>query len=371
MNTETDTEFVVRFYATSAYGCVDSTYDTLHLVNYISPSFTTTPYPYVCQDSNVVFTNTSISLGTGPHNIATTYMWNFGNATSTLFSPTNTYPRTGTYNITMIQTNFVPCSDTVTQTLTIDTISGMTMLATDTVLCSGQAVTFTGLYASEGNTGNVWGVSDGYKMENLNPILHSFDGAAIYTVTVTAKYRACPEATSSRTIRVYSYPEVYLGPDTSICPGSNAIVLTDDRNQGTAGVSWLWNTGETGPQIAVVKPGDYTVVVTKNGCSTADTVVVVSDCYMDIPNVFSPNGDGVNDYFFPRQLLTRGMIEFSMTIYNRWGQQVYQTTSIDGRGWDGNFNNIPQPIGVYVYIIDATFKDGQVEHHKGNVTLLR
>ena len=92
---------------------------------------------------------------------------------------------------------------------------------------------------------------------------------------------------------------------------------------------------------------------------------------MDIPNAFTPNGDGVNDYFYPRQMLTRGMTTFSMNIYNRWGQLIYQTTSIDGRGWDGNFNNIQQPEGVYVYIIDATFQDGQTEHHQGNVTLLR
>ena len=92
---------------------------------------------------------------------------------------------------------------------------------------------------------------------------------------------------------------------------------------------------------------------------------------MNLPNVFSPNGDGVNDYFYPRQMLTRGLTSFNMNIYNRWGQLVYQTNSIDGRGWDGNFNNIPQPTGVYVYIIDATFKDGQVEHHQGNLTLLR
>ena len=90
-----------------------------------------------------------------------------------------------------------------------------------------------------------------------------------------------------------------------------------------------------------------------------------------MPNVFTPNGDGINDYFFPRQLLTRGLTSFSMNVYNRWGQIVFTSTSIDGRGWDGTFNGVSQPEGVYVYIIDATFKDGQKEHHQGNLTLLR
>jgi gliding motility-associated-like protein len=65
------------------------------------------------------------------------------------------------------------------------------------------------------------------------------------------------------------------------------------------------------------------------------------------------------------------MTAFTMNIYNRWGQLIYQTQSIDGKGWDGAMNDVPQPAGVFVYIIDAKFKDGQVEHHQGNVTLMR
>jgi len=60
-----------------------------------------------------------------------------------------------------------------------------------------------------------------------------------------------------------------------------------------------------------------------------------------------------------------------MEIYNRWGQLVFETTSLDGAGWDGKFNGTEQPEGVFVYSIDAKFKDGQKEHHNGNVTLLR
>ena len=60
-----------------------------------------------------------------------------------------------------------------------------------------------------------------------------------------------------------------------------------------------------------------------------------------------------------------------MTIYNRWGQVVFETEGLDGRGWDGTLNGVPQPQGVFVYMIDGVFKDGQKEHHQGNVTLIR
>jgi gliding motility-associated-like protein len=113
------------------------------------------------------------------------------------------------------------------------------------------------------------------------------------------------------------------------------------------------------------------VIVNIDGCRATDTVTVKNDCYMSIPNVFTPNNDGLNDYFFPRQYLTSGLTSFSMSIYNRWGQLVFSSTTLDGRGWDGKFNGVDQIEGVYVYIIDATFRDGQKEHHQGNVTLLR
>ena len=60
-----------------------------------------------------------------------------------------------------------------------------------------------------------------------------------------------------------------------------------------------------------------------------------------------------------------------MNIYNRWGQLIYEAKGIEGQGWDGNFNNTPQPNGVYIYKIDVKFKDGQIEQYQGNITLLR
>jgi len=92
---------------------------------------------------------------------------------------------------------------------------------------------------------------------------------------------------------------------------------------------------------------------------------------MNLPNVFTPNGDGVNDYFFPRDLLTSGATMFKMEVYNRWGEEVFSTESTDGQGWDGRFNGTPQPEGVYIYVIDVSFKNGKTEHHQGNVSLLR
>ena len=271
----------------------------------------------------------------------------------------------------MIVTDFVPCSDTAYATINVDTISGINMQITDTVICQGTYITYTGLYADLGNTGNLWNFGDGNSIVNVNPVMHGFNSTGVFTISVTAHYRACPDTTTSRKVTVLPQPYINLGPDTSICIGSESLILKDLINSGNPAAQWLWNNGQTGPAITVVEPGYYYSTVNINNCYASDTVWVQNDCYMNIPNAFTPNGDGVNDYFYPRQYLTRGLTEFTMNIYNRWGELIFQTSTLDGRGWDGRFNNVDQPEGVYIYMIDAVFKDGQKEHHQGNVTLLR
>jgi len=79
----------------------------------------------------------------------------------------------------------------------------------------------------------------------------------------------------------------------------------------------------------------------------------------------------VNDYFFPRQFLSSGVAGFTMTVFNRWGQKVFETQNPAGRGWDGKFNDKNQPVGVYIYSIKVVMKNLRTEEYTGNVTLLR
>lgn len=149
------------------------------------------------------------------------------------------------------------------------------------------------------------------------------------------------------------------------------LTITDGINAGNTAAKWKWNTGATGPAIQVASPGYYAATVSINHCQATDSVWVTNDCYMSLPNIFSPNGDGLNDYFCPRQFVSGSLLTFKMDIYNRWGQLIFQTNAIEGRGWDGRLNNVNQPEGVYMYVIDVTFKDGKKEHHQGNLTLFR
>src|SRR5690606_35706833 len=144
----------------------------------------------------------------------------------------------------------------------------------------------------------------------------------------------------------------------------------DRINSSNSAASWQWSTGEKTSSILVRYPGTYGARVRLDGCENSDSLVVTESCYIEIPNAFSPGSSNeANAYFLPRQLLSKGVNKFHMAIYNFYGQLIYETTKTDGRGWDGKFNDVAQPQGVYIYTIEAGFADGTNEKYQGNVTL--
>ncbi|MFY0252862.1 gliding motility-associated C-terminal domain-containing protein [Chitinophaga sp. 30R24] len=86
-----------------------------------------------------------------------------------------------------------------------------------------------------------------------------------------------------------------------------------------------------------------------------------------VPNLFSPNGDGVNDIEY---VYGTAIAQLEFRIYNQWGQVVFSSKD-QHTGWDGTMNGRRQPVGVYVYILKATMQDGTVITKKGNITLMR
>lgn len=367
--TNTVGSYTVTLYATNTR-CVDSLKLPVALNHFLNTDYSTTPPVFVCQTDPVNFTN--LSTGTGAD-----YKWYFADGTTlSSLDAVHTYTNMGTYQTVLVghnETNGVHCYDTTIKSIVVDSNSILSLKVTDNVsaICKGQAVTMTAIYTTSGQLSNSWSMTDGFNMVDVNPILHSFEGVGPMTVNFNAKFRACPDKSASLNIHVFDVPSLYLGPDQKMCPGSAPISLKDDRNNTNPRAKWRWNTDATTAGILATKPGEYVATVTVDGCSTTDTVSIIKDCYVDVPNVFTPNGDGVNDYFFPRRMLSKGVVSFKMTIYNRWGQQVYEATSLEGQGWDGALNGVQQAEGVYVYIIDAEFKDGQIEQVKGNVTIMR
>lgn len=348
--------------------CADTTIKVINTQHPLSAGFTP-DNDTICQGTLVTFTNTSTYLQqAGPAK----FVWDFGDGTTdTSLNATHVFATPGVYNVMFVVTDFIACSDTAYWTIVVDSLPVMTFKVSDSSICEGRGVQFQAEYVVSGNTDLTWDFGDGNTAADQSSANHAFDTSGIFVVSLSGTYRVCPNVRFSKSIDVRPFPTLDLGPDTSMCPNGPALILGDRQNTSLPLAKWLWNTGDTTALIAIRHHGLYTAILRKEGCETSDSIEVYKDCYINIPNSFTPNGDGVNDYFLPLQFLSQGITKYSMTIYNRWGQEIFKTDRIDGRGWDGRFNGKEQPNGVYIYLIDAVLKSGQHERYQGNVTLIR
>ncbi len=141
------------------------------------------------------------------------------------------------------------------------------------------------------------------------------------------------------------------------------------------GTSATFSNTTVNPQTVYHQPGTYTVTMfaSKGDCleSTNTVIEVESPSSMVVPNIFTPNGDGVNDIFILQRSV--GLTSLTAEIYDRWGHKVYELKTEKGQlAWDGkNMTGKDAPDGTYLYMIKATGSDGQSYDEQGTVTLNR
>jgi gliding motility-associated-like protein len=163
-------------------------------------------------------------------------------------------------------------------------------------------------------------------------------------------------------LNVDTDPLPNLGPNRELCVG--------DTIQLYPGLyaSYLWQDNSTNDRFVVNQTGTYSVTVTNACGSASDDVTIRSvDCVILFPNAFTPNGDGRNDYF--KILNAFNLTDYTLTIYNRWGQLVYSTTDFR-QGWDGQLKGLPQDPGMFVYY-SSYKKDNIPVTTKGTFILIR
>jgi len=357
--------YSVRLTVRNLDGCKDSIIKLVDIRHPLIAEFTS-DVDSVCQGENVPIQFNDASTGD-----RVAWFWDFGDgATSTAQNPTHIYTSAGTKQVMLVITDAIPCSDTIYHPIYVDSTPFLRLITDRFAICQGEMANFRLDYLEPASK-VTWNFGDGATWDQFDATAHSYSAPGKYWVTVTVDYPVCASTTATDSVVVSAFPVVNLGPDSVICLDGPGVVLTDINNANNPAMRFLWSTGETTPSITAVHPGLHSVRVSAGDCATTEDVMISKDCYTDVPNAFTPNGDGSNDYFYPRQLLSRGVVEFSMTVFNRWGQKVFETTSINGRGWDGRFNDKDQPMGVYIYQMRAVMKNGKVEEYSGNVTLVR
>jgi gliding motility-associated-like protein len=124
-----------------------------------------------------------------------------------------------------------------------------------------------------------------------------------------------------------------------------------------------------------LNPNDYSVFYyfvlndTASGCTISDTLRldVEFSSELNVPNIFTPNGDGQNDIY---RAYGKDIFEYSLMIFDRWGGKMFETTELS-EGWDGNFKGQPVQSGVYLGIIEATGLDAKKYKLSINIKLVR
>jgi gliding motility-associated-like protein len=280
-----------------------------------------------------------------------------------------TYPVAGIYNILLTVVDTLGCIDTFSRQMFVDNAPWAQLAVSDSFICLGEPVFFNDTVAPY-TKAFTYNFGDGIIIKNVHDPAHTYETDGTFNVTFTADYLICPDLVLTMPVTVDKYPIVNLGPDTSICPGLTAGFLLNANNSGAN--NYLWSNGTTLSSLPVAEPNYYWVRAGFNSCYATDSIWVKRDCYINIPNSFTPGGtDPLNNYFMPAKDLQSGIAVYNLNIYNRWGETVFTTTNLNSRGWDGMFGGKPQPMGVYVYAIRVTFKNGETHNYNGNVTLLR
>jgi gliding motility-associated-like protein len=175
-----------------------------------------------------------------------------------------------------------------------------------------------------------------------------------------------------QTIDVYPVPTINAGPDKVVLQGGQ-VSLTPSLSIGGPSVTYLWTPpaglNNVNVPSPISKPDDditYTLTVTTiNGCSDNDQVFVKVLKAPLIPNIFSPNGDGVHDRWEIPYL--QSYPGCTIDLYNRYGQLVYRSVGY-ATAWDGKANGKDVPVGTYYYVIDP--KNGR-QKIAGYVDIIR
>ncbi|MEM9823564.1 MAG: gliding motility-associated C-terminal domain-containing protein, partial [Bacteroidota bacterium] len=265
----------------------------------------------------------------------------------------------------------------LTDSVVINLREGTEIFTEEVSICAGDSVELV-----------VDGEADQYFWEPL-PGLSATDIAnPVASPTETTQYQViasidnCAPDTAIATVEVIEGPNITMPNYVNYFPGQQIRLSAEIRDSSIYSYDWgpiegLDCTDCPNPSVSPDSTSVYIVTVTDEmtGCTSQSPAVLVAHqtCplnILEVPNVFSPNGDGTNDRLelFPTPSIQEII---SYRIFDRWGALIYQTTNISD-SWDGTFQGSPLPSGVYVFMIEMHCEiDGSVIVKSGDVTLIR
>jgi gliding motility-associated-like protein len=204
----------------------------------------------------------------------------------------------------------------------------------------------------------------------LNPT-YTYNQYGYYPVVLLANTKNGCRAAAEKTITIENV-KVFAGNDTVVAINQPLYLnATGAQDYEWSPAEFLNNTNTANPVAMLTDPATYFLKgTTSEGCVGFDTLNIKvykgPDAY--VPNAFTPDHNGHNDIFRP---VIPGVKElYYFTVFNRWGQRMFNTKEI-GKGWDGTFNGIDQPIGAYVWMLRLVTYEGNIIEKNGTVLLIR
>jgi gliding motility-associated-like protein len=265
------------------------------------------------------------------------------------------------------------CADSVTKIIQVFPTPVAAFTASATSICSGDDIVFTDL--SNGKSSAVqqwfWDLGKGQSSSLGSPTATYSDSGNVVVKLYIKNADGCFSDTAFLPITIHPLPVLILPAEQRILEGA-IVPLKPDFVFGN-NLSYLWTPATylssdtaANPLCSPIDDLLYTLQVTSQaGCSVTDEMQVKVLKEPSVPNAFSPNGDGINDFWVIKSL--EFYPDATIQIFNRYGQPVYLSTGYS-QPWNGKFKGVDLPVGTYYYIINP--KNGR-NIIKGAVTIIR
>jgi gliding motility-associated-like protein len=332
-----------------------------------------------CESLNYRFDNLSVPPPGEPFG-PSSFIWDFGDGNRTGAtgngSVNHTYAGPGTYNVklVMVDTNYCNFPDSIVRVLRV----APNVEARFTTQ-PGGCVPHTAEFINTSLAGETfeWDFGDGTSFTGPTPPPKIYSNVGTFTVRLIAiDPNTCNlRDTAFQTITVRDGPLANFTFSPNPSQENTPTQFTNLSSRATS-YNWLFGDGDSStlvnPSHQYNKSGTYQaclIAINEFGC--ADTVCQDIDAVVlsliDIPNAFTPNGDGINDRVYVRGF---GIAKMTWRIYNRQGLMVFQSAD-QTQGWDGKYKGTLQPMDAYGYTLEVQFADGSRATKKGDITLLR